>query len=82
MALSPAFIAWEQRTRQEGVEQTWREAIADTLEARFGSADSQEVADSLASINSLDTLKALHRQAISVDGLEAFQQLLEAASEG
>ena len=60
-----------------GISQGWREAIAATLETRFENADSQAIVGSLAAIANLDTLKALHRQAVSIDSLDDFQRLVD-----
>ncbi|MEO0947990.1 MAG: hypothetical protein AAFY11_07575 [Cyanobacteria bacterium J06641_5] len=44
MTLSPAFIGWEQRTRQEGLDeglQRVRITLQELLTSRFGQVDSQ-----------------------------------------
>ena len=55
------------------------EDILDILETRFSASIPQPIADSLASISDLSALKALHRQAVSIDSLDAFQRLVDDA---
>lgn len=81
MTLSPAFVEWEQRTRQESMEQAWREAIADALETRLQTVIPKSLVGSLERVRGLDELKAVFKQAISVESLGDFQQILSGKAE-
>ena len=68
---------------QQGIEQGGRERavedLLDVLEIRFGLAASDPLAARLAAIDDVQRLKQLHRAAIQVASLEAFQDLLHEA---
>ncbi|HEY9710191.1 MAG TPA: hypothetical protein V6D48_18430 [Oculatellaceae cyanobacterium] len=65
--------------RQEGIEQgslqTARESVLEVLEIRFEVVP-PELIEAINEIEDTSFLKQLHREAIAVDSLEAFQQLL------
>ena len=67
---------------QQGIEQGVRErAIEDliaVLEVRFALDSTEPLAARIRSIEDLQRLKQLHRAAIQVESLEAFQALLDA----
>jgi hypothetical protein len=52
MALSQAYLEWEQQTQQRGMEQGIQRAIASILSARFGSVD-EELAGIMAALSEL-----------------------------
>ena len=64
--------------REQGIEQGLRESILDVLEIRFDLSASHPLSDRIAGITDLQRLKQLHRTAIQVPGLEAFQRVLDA----
>ena len=49
------------------------------LEIRFGLSEAHPIADRIATIDDLQRLKQLHRTAIQVSSLEAFQQIVDEA---
>ena len=61
--------------REEGREENAREMLIDLLQVRFGSLPNNLI-EQLNQIEDISRLKALHREAIGVDSLYAFQQLL------
>ncbi|MDE2799134.1 MAG: hypothetical protein OXI94_10770 [Gemmatimonadota bacterium] len=71
----------KQQAREEGIEQGNRERaiedILDVLEIRFSLSVAHSLSDRLAAIDDLQRLKQLHRAAIKVSSLEAFQQALD-----
>jgi hypothetical protein len=58
--------------RQEGV----REMLLDLLQVRFGDLTS-DLIEKVEQIEEIDRLKALHREALAVGSLSAFEQLLD-----
>jgi hypothetical protein len=58
-----------------GRQQALREAVMDNLEARFGTV-TDPVRAALETIRDEATLKTLHRQAITVESIEAFREAL------
>ncbi len=72
----------KQQGVKQGIEQGVRERavedILDVLEIRFGPVSAHPVAAPIAAIDDLQRLKQLHRAAVQVDDLEAFQRLLDA----
>lgn len=81
MALSPAFVEWEQRTRQEGIVQARCEDILAVLRSRFSATLPTAIVDSLARIEDPDTLKTLFDRSLSIESLQAFQALAGSFSE-
>jgi hypothetical protein len=74
----------ERLAKAEGRQENAKEMIADLLQVRFGLL-TDSLIDQLNQIEDLDKLKALHRKAIRVDSLFAFEQLLnedELSTEG
>ena len=67
---------------QQGIEQGGREraieALLDVLEIRFALGAADPLAARVRGIEDLQRLKPLHRAAIQVESLEAFQSLLDA----
>lgn len=63
-------------TRQ-GVEQGLRESILAVLEVRFDLAASHPYAARIVNVDDAQRLKALHRAAVQVSGLDAFGQVLD-----
>ena len=70
------------QSREEGIEQGQRkstlEGLIDVLEIRFGLSEAHPIADRIATIDDLQRLKQLHRTAIQVSSLAAFEQALDA----
>ena len=68
--------------REEGIEQGGRqraiEDILDVLEIRFDLSEAHPLSARIAAIDDLQRLKQLHRAAIQVSSLEAFEQVLDA----
>ena len=67
--------------REEGIEQGGRqrtiEAILEVLEIRFDLNEAHPLSTRIAAIDDLQRLKQLHRAAIQVPNLEAFQRILD-----
>ena len=67
---------------EQGIEQGERrstiEAILEVLEIRFDLSESHPLSTRIAAIDDLQHLKQLHRAAIQVPNLEAFQRMLDA----
>ena len=53
------------------------EAILDVLEIRFDLSEAHPLSARIAAIDDLQRLKQLHRAAIQVSSLEAFEQVLD-----
>ena len=74
------------QSREEGIEQgiergqrkSTLEGLIDVLEIRFGLSEAHPIADRIATIDDLQRLKQLHRTAIQVSSLAAFEQVLDA----
>ena len=68
--------------REEGIEQGGRqraiEDILDVLEIRFDLSEAHPLSTRIAAIDDLQHLKQLHRAAIQVPNLEAFERVLDA----
>ena len=64
--------------RAEGQRKSTLEDLIDVLEIRFGLGAAHPIADRIAAIDDLQRLKQLHRAAIQVSSLEAFEQALDA----
>jgi hypothetical protein len=70
-----AYITSVERiARQEGIVQNRREVIIEVLEVRFSELPSALV-EKINQIEDPDLLKTLHREAITIDSLAAFQSL-------
>ncbi len=67
---------------EQGIEQGGRqraiEDLLDVLEIRFGLGKAHPISDRITAIDDLQHLKQLHRAAIQVSNLEAFQRVLDA----
>ena len=63
-------------TRQ-GVEQGLRDSILAVLEIRFDLAASHPYAARVSNVDDAQRLKALHRAAVQVSGLDAFSRVLD-----
>ena len=67
---------------KQGIERGQRkstlEGLIDVLEIRFGLSAAHPIADRIAAIDDLQRLKQLHRAAIQVSSLAAFEQALDA----
>ena len=78
---SSLFQSLTQQSREESFEQGERkstlEDILEVLEIRFDMSESHPISAHIAAINDLQRLKQLHRSAIQVVSLEAFQHLLD-----
>ncbi len=74
--------SFAQYIKQQGIEQGGRqraiEDILDVLEIRFDLSEAHPLSDRIAAIDDLQRLKQLHRAAIQVSSLEAFEQVLDA----
>ena len=83
---SSLFQSLTQQSREESFEQgiergerkSTLEGILEVLEIRFDMSESHPVSARIAAIDDLQRLKQLHRAAIQVSSLEAFQHLLDA----
>ena len=68
---------------EQGIERGQRkstlEGLIDVLEIRFGLSEAHPITDRIAAIDDLQRLKQLHRTAIQVSSLEAFQQIVDEA---
>ena len=68
--------------REQGIEQGGRqraiEDLLDVLEIRFDMPETHPLSTRIAAIDDLQRLKQLHRAAIQVPNLEAFQRMLDA----
>ena len=71
-----------QYIKQQGIEQGGRqraiEDILEVLEIRFDLSEAHPLSTRIAAIDDLHRLKQLHRAAIQVSSLEAFQRMLDA----
>ena len=71
-----------EKGREDGIERGQRkgtlEDLMDVLEIRFGLSAAHPIFDRIAAIDDLQLLKQLHRAAIQVSNLEAFEQALDA----
>jgi hypothetical protein len=65
-----------QKGREQGIIQTAREAVLETLEVRFGDVP-LSLKEDIQEISNPAFLKHLHRQAIQIPSLEDFEALLE-----
>lgn len=72
----PFLSQIELMAKQEGIQQTAREAVLEVLELRFEKL-SEEVIEAINGIEDTSLLKQLHRQAITLNSLFEFQQILE-----
>ena len=74
--------SFAQYFKQEGIEQGGRqraiEDLLDVLEIRFDMPETHPLSTRIAAIDDLQHLKQLHRAAIQVPNLEAFQRMLDA----
>ena len=79
---SSLFQSLTQQSREESFEQGERkstlEAILEVLEIRFDMSEPHPISARIAAIDDLQRLKQLHRAAIQVSSLEAFQHMLDA----
>ena len=70
-----------EEAREEGFEQGGRERaiedLLDVLEIRFNIHETHPISARISAIEDLQRLKQLHRAAIQVTSLEAFQHLLD-----
>ena len=71
---------WQQG-RQEGFLEALKSMVLETVAIRFGSV-SEDLIHTVNSITTRDTLRGLHRQAITVTSLEAFEEALWLAKGG
>ena len=67
-----------QYIKQQGIEQGLQESIQEVLEIRFDLHEADPLSARIAGITDLKRLKQLHRAAIQVSSLEAFQRVLDA----
>ena len=78
--------SFAQYIKQQGVEQgieqgekkSTLEDILEVLEIRFDLSEAHPLSTRIATIDDLQRLKQLHRAAIQVSSLEAFQRMLDA----
>ena len=68
---------WLQQGIEQGIRKSTLEGLIDVLAIRFGLSEAHPIADRIAAIDDLQRLKQLHRSAIQVSSLEAFQQMLD-----
>ena len=62
---------------QQGERQSTLAGLLEVLEIRFGLVEAHPISDRIATIDDLQRLKQLHRTAIQVTSLEAFQHILD-----
>lgn len=62
---------------KQGIEQDIQESIQEVLEIRFDLTPSHPISDRIAAIDDVQRLKQLHRSAVQVSSLEAFEQVLD-----
>ena len=83
---SSLFQSLTQQSREEGIEQGIEqggrqraiEDLLDVLEIRFDMPETHPLSARIAAIDDLQRLKQLHRAAIQVPNIEAFQRVLDA----
>jgi len=61
---------------QQGVQQTVQQLLLEALQVRFGTVPERMV-EAINEIGQPETLKFLHKQAITIASLAEFEQLLE-----
>ena len=66
-----------EEAREQGREEGLQESILDVLEIRFDLRETDPLSARIATIDDLQRLKQLHRAAVQVSSLEAFQHLLD-----
>ena len=66
-----------EEAREQGREEGLQESILDVLEIRFDLRATDPLSARIAAIDDLQRLKQLHRAAVQVSSLEAFQHLLD-----
>ncbi len=64
--------------REQGEKRSTIEAILDVLEIRFDLSKAHPLSTRIAAMDDLQHLKQLHRAAIQVPNIEAFQRVLDA----
>ena len=64
--------------REQGEKRSTIEAILDVLEIRFDLSEAHPLSTRITAIDDLQYLKQLHRAAIQVPNIEAFQRVLDA----
>lgn len=69
--------SFAQYIKQQGIEQGIQESIQEVLEIRFDLTPSHPISDRIAAIDDVQRLKQLHRSAVQVSSLEAFEQALD-----
>ena len=70
--------SFAQYIKQVGMQESFQESIQEVLEVRFGPAAVDQFAGRIATINDTQRLKQLLHAAVQVDGLAAFQRVLDA----
>jgi len=70
------FQRGEKQGFQRGAQQTVQQLLFETLQVRFDAVP-ERVMESLNKIDQLETLKSLHKEAITIASLAEFEQLLE-----
>ena len=75
---SSYFQSLTQQGIEEGSRERAIEAILEVLEIRFDMHETHPLSDRIAAIEDLYRLKQLHRAALQVPSLEAFEQVLDA----
>ena len=75
---SSFFQSLTQQGIEEGIRERAIEDLLDVLEIRFDMHETHPLSDGIAAIDDLQRLKQLHRAAIQVPSLEAFEQALDA----
>ena len=76
--LEKRFQDGQRKGIEQGIEQGLRESILEVLEIRFDMSESHPISARIAAIDDLQRLKQLHRTAIQVSSLEAFEHMLDA----
>ena len=68
-----------EKGREEGIEKGIQESIQEVLDIRFGLSEAHPIAERISAIDDLQHLKQLHRSAVQVSNIKAFQQVLDEA---
>ena len=80
LAIEEGKRTGKQEGKQEGIQEGILQSIVDALTVRFGEV-SDEIVTRLDQVENVDMLRSIFRQAMTVDSLDAFVQLLSETTE-
>ena len=80
LAIEEGKQTGKQEGKQEGIQEGILQSIVDALTVRFGEV-SDEIVTPLDQVENVDMLRSIFRQAMTVDSLDAFVQLLSETTE-